>query len=561
MSTNTIPKNALPIHFFTFLFVSSTVAWSFNFTSFNHAKELVFFGGVLSSGVFFLKPRLKYTSNLLIWCALLVIISYSFLRAFFAETSFTPETILAWTRVLFLFFFISLTCSVLKKKQIRDLITHWLIASSTIISILALTQKFGLISFLFPVVEGYTQPMYSVFGNQNLLGGYLAITMPLLLSKYFGTPTNKYLIGLIGLLLVALILSECRTAWLASGVGVAIVFYYHRKSTAKASYIIFGIFCLLCIVVPILSASTVQKIIQTGTAEDISFGLRQWIWAGSLTMWKDFAVSGTGLGNFAYYSPNYLGQILEYGRPERFTFNQIHTWHAHSDYLETLINFGLAGFLVIGVAIWSLIKIPKELKAPFVTLAIFSIFNTTLHSPPFAILWLLLIMYSFSENNTPLRASRRNLSLYAGTVCLGIVIAYSSVFPSFLLNRSRTYFDRDNDVTIAINSYKEASAYWGAPPETFMEWAILEMEMGRFERSLAILEEVKNRIDTGEWHYAMGISHEQTGDRSKAIEHYRKTVERWPRFKPAWEKLVFLIPEEEKPNVEYQFRTWVKDLK
>lgn len=559
MSTNTFSQTRVSIAPFIFLFTVSTVAWSFNFTSFNHAKELILLVGAVFSAFFFLRSKIRYSSNLFICGIFLFFCLYGILQSLVAPASFTPESILSWATLCFFFFLIFLICSALEKEQIRELITQLLVVSSIVISVLALVQKFGIARFLFPIVEGYTQPMYSVFGNQNLLGGYLAVSFPVLLLKCIQTPSKKYFLVLVTVVLFALLLSESRTAWFASAVGVATVFLCNKRSMTKVTYIFLGTIGLLCVLIPILSVSMYQKIVHTGTVEDVSFGLRQWIWAGSFSMWKEFAIGGTGLGNFAYHSPNFLGQVLAAAAPGQYTFNQIHTWHAHSDYLETVINFGLVGFLVIGVAFRALIKTSNDLKPPFLVMAIFSIFNSTLHSPPFAVLWLLFIFCAFSERRTVQHTLVLNSTLYSIIVLLCFFIAFSSLWPSYLLNRARVSFENGEDISVVVDSYKTAADYWSAPPETHMEWAILEIQEKQFENSFTILDKIGSRIDTGEWHYAMGVSLEESGSPSKAVEHYRETIKRWPRFRPAWERLIPLIPDEEKADLQRQYDVWFNE--
>jgi O-antigen ligase len=558
MSTNTFPKSTAPTHFFIFVFTASTVAWSFHFTSFNHAKELVLFLGAILAGYFLLGPQTNRISFHTVWRFLGVIILYNLLQPFLTGISYTPESILSWGRFYFLIGFVALICLTLKKEQIYELLIQTIILSSVVVSLLALGQKFGLLLALFPVVEGYTQPIYSVFGNQNLLGGYMAVGLPVLLFKYIQNPAKRQYAALFLLLLTTLILSESRTAWLASAAGIGTVFYDNHKNTAKKTYLILGSVGALCILIPIFSGSVYQKIIHTGTAEDVSFGLRQWIWTGSFGMWKSFALSGTGLGNFAYQSPIYLGQILDHEAPNRFLFNEIHTWHAHSDYLETLINFGVLGFFIIAIAFWALIRSSSELKPAFITLAVFSVFNTTLHCPPFAVLWLLLIFHSFAEDTAPRKSSPMDYGVYIVTAVFGTFIVYSSIFPSYLLDQARDSYEMGEERVIVSNRYETASAFWSAPPETYLEWAVLEIEEKNFNSSLDILVHVNHRMDTGEWHYAMGICHQEIGNQTQAIEHYRESIKRWPRFRPAWERLIPLVPDEEKLDLERQLDAWMK---
>jgi len=559
-SNETSSQRPIPLRLFAWILISTCIAWSFQFTSFNHAKEVVLLIGLLMSGTFFLK-RHHSASNVLLSTLFFTILFYGFLQVVFNRSGYTEESLIAWARVIFFSLFVAIIASVLTRQQLKELIFLSVMISSVVVAFLALGQEFHINLFLFPKVEGYTQSMYSVFGNQNLLGGYMATGAIMVASRLTQMPVEKRYLFSFLLLTIVLILSESRTAWLAAGMGIFIVVLQRKKTQSLTPYYVMAGTFAIAILVGAISTTVYQKILQTGSSEDVSFGLRQWIWAGSFSMWKDFAIGGTGLGNFAYHSPSYLGGVLDSTHPNRFVFNQIHTWHAHSDALEILIHFGVFGFAILAFAVWSIVRCPQEMKPVIITMTVFSVFNTTLHSAPFALLWLLVLSYSLFDDRRAPSISRTNQVRWIAAMAAGSFILFATIWPSFLLNRARNQFDNEGEIGPTLVSYERASTPWGAPPETYLEWAILEIEEGRFEESIAILKRIDSRIDTGELHFAFALSYENIGETELAIRHYKLTIERWPRHRPAWEGLLNIMEDEEKSKFRVQFEAWFTDSK
>ena len=100
-------------------------------------------------------------------------------------------------------------------------------------------------------------------------------------------------------------------------------------------------------------------------------------WKDSVTAFKDFPVTGTGMGTFGNIYPTY--QSKSFGR--RLT-------HAHNDYLEFLVNGGIVGFLLFfGIPVTIILKsykvVVKRREAYSIYIAIGSIcgiFAIMLHS-------------------------------------------------------------------------------------------------------------------------------------------------------------------------------------
>jgi|GEM_PF-1369077 len=81
---------------------------------------------------------------------------------------------------------------------------------------------------------------------------------------------------------------------------------------------------------------TVSLRFQAAADQMLSLEGRVAAWKNMIPMLNDYALTGTGLGNFRWVFPWYQAGTLDYG-----------WFHAHQDYLELAIEIGLPGFVVL----------------------------------------------------------------------------------------------------------------------------------------------------------------------------------------------------------------------
>ncbi|MBW2576219.1 MAG: O-antigen ligase family protein [Deltaproteobacteria bacterium] len=161
-------------------------------------------------------------------------------------------------------------------------------------------------------------------------------------------------------------------------------------------------------------------------------------WKDSVTAFKDFPITGTGMGTFGNIYPKY--QSKSFGR--RLT-------HAHNDYLEFLVNGGIVGFLLFfGIPltiIWKSYKVVvKRREAYSIYISIGSIcgilaillhsitdFNLQIGANGLYLFFLCGLAVSASHTrlrdglgNTLLKpmASRSEKLFYSGAVCMLLLV-------------------------------------------------------------------------------------------------------------------------------------------
>lgn len=81
---------------------------------------------------------------------------------------------------------------------------------------------------------------------------------------------------------------------------------------------------------------TVSLRFQAAADQMLSLEGRVAAWQNMMLMLKDYALAGTGLGNFRWVFPQYQAGTLPYG-----------WFHAHQDYLELAIEIGLPGLMLL----------------------------------------------------------------------------------------------------------------------------------------------------------------------------------------------------------------------
>jgi O-antigen ligase len=172
-----------------------------------------------------------------------------------------------------------------------------------------------------------------ILANKRKFAGWRAVTREFLISLFSGKARLRIFLALM---VVALVLSHSRmgnTAFFASlGASAILGLWLYRKSTNATSLVI--LFSSLILVdIFILGAwfglEEVAKRLEGTTTETES---RFYVFQSSLTMIRDFWLTGSGAGT--YYT------VFPYYRT-----NQVYGFydHVHNDFMELLIEYGVIG--------------------------------------------------------------------------------------------------------------------------------------------------------------------------------------------------------------------------
>ena len=167
---------------------------------------------------------------------------------------------------------------------------------------------------------------YGTFPHPNVLGGYLAALLPLIIYQF--TNSKKYFfVTAIVLGYVALLLTCSRSAWAAGGIAIAFalarIMNYESRIMKKlfvvsiTAFILYSLFFILY-------------------STDESGVVRRELNASAILMWTKHPLIGVGLGNYLTELPNYLvSRQIYFLQP------------VHNIYLLVLSEAGLIGVSII----------------------------------------------------------------------------------------------------------------------------------------------------------------------------------------------------------------------
>lgn len=178
---------------------------------------------------------------------------------------------------------------------------------------------------------------YATFSHPNVLGGFLAIVLPLLIIK-FPHNSRRYTVPILILGYIALFLSLSRVAIL---VGLVSTLFIVRKKYL----ILFALFVLFALFPRYLSLNT----------ETEPITVRQQLNTLAIQNWQHSPIIGTGLGTSPLYS------------------QKLHYQPTHNIYLMLLSETGLIGLAIFSILIIKLFnpdRIGIKFKIPLISILI-----------------------------------------------------------------------------------------------------------------------------------------------------------------------------------------------
>lgn len=266
-----------------------------------------------------------------------------------------PEAIYKWLKVLE---FVLLGWYIVKTKPSFSFITSFLSVGVLYSSLIAIGQFFlqhsirGPLWFLGERAFTVDTPgiariaiggreflrAYGTFPHPNVLGGYIAALLPLVIISARQLSKKIFYAATIILGAIALVLTFSRSAWV---VGLFGIVYGTWKSTmSRTSNFFLLVPCLLII---ILFITQLQRLPFT----DESVVVRQQLNNAAFSMWQHSPLVGVGLGNFLVELPKALPSKSVY-------FLQ----PVHNIYLLVLAETGVVSFILFCWFLWKVFLHP-----------------------------------------------------------------------------------------------------------------------------------------------------------------------------------------------------------
>ncbi len=550
----------------------SAAAYSFRLTSFLLAKEAVLAGGlcvIAALGV--IRGRMPLAG-----CrAFFPLWSFLSLAAFFhlglAQAQVPADTTAQLIRGILLLCAAAYAYDLLQHPRFRERIEMTLILSMVSVAVLGILQYMGLLEGMFPVFETYNQPAYSVFGNQDYLGGYLAMGIPLLVYRFLVRPRADYFALLSMLILLGgLLLTGSRSAWLAAIIGVATSLFMLARAVKreptlsnllpKRLLLLASVSAaLIAVTVSMAPETTLQRIAMTFSTQDKGGTLRLWFWDGTWRMFQDAPFIGKGLGNYAYWSPHYLGEALHAAGGNLHAHNTVHTLHAHCDPLEILAETGLLGALCWGWMALRLLRCRGPEWGALAALLAFSLMNAAFYSISHALAGLLLAgMLLARRPAKPGKEAPKNkrttaYALAAITLLSAAFILGATVWPSYLLQRA---FDQYAGEEPCLPAFEEAARHPWPNAYAQQEYGAALAENGQLKEAYPHLLNALKGCDTGTLYLALGKLAIEFGDTRQARTWLEACLWRWPSDPVAWNLLAEIASASEYERLRLRALQW-----
>jgi len=191
--------------------------------------------------------------------------------------------------------------------------------------------------------------------NPNLVGGYLASLLPLVLTLFYtnGNRTKKVIVFLIFCFISsATILTRAKTSLLSFFISLLFFFICMRKYVWRTLYksVTFWVFTLFCVVFFSVYIYSNKQYIQniSNMGEEISFktGERALYWTVAAAMMLDRPVFGHGIGTYKYHYLDYKA-FLKRRISTPFTKKYKIAQQAHNEFLQFGAETGLVGLFSI----------------------------------------------------------------------------------------------------------------------------------------------------------------------------------------------------------------------
>lgn len=201
-----------------------------------------------------------------------------------------------------------------------------------------------------PETYGYGRRGSGFFINPNNLATLLCMSLPLglafsLVSRLKSLP--KIFLGYTSLVIVAgIAVTLSRGGWLATSISLALFFTVLFRMRERRSMAVVALAVIAAIGILAISQSEMGMIrLKRALNSQGHPNVRHDIWRTGWDMWRDNAWTGAGPGHFDVRYKQYRAPAIQ-DRPK----------HVHNDYLNTLTDYGAAGFALAAAAIFTLLS-------------------------------------------------------------------------------------------------------------------------------------------------------------------------------------------------------------
>jgi len=268
---------------------------------------------------------------------------FCFLGLFYASDY--VELLRKWNRLLSYYILYVIIFNISNnRKAIKWLITSIFFAmiGPIIIGTLEVIDKIPLIEMDVIPEKGYVQG----FMSKNAFGFFTAFMVLFSIAFYLMIQQprlKKILLIAITCLVILLLLSITRAAWLGLSIGIIILFIFTRKSGAYL-FLVILLSLILYIFYPLMREASLQVLPAKGDETTTWTVRKNLIWPAAWHAFLKSPIYGHGLGN-----------DMEAIEPVKVVQGYF-TYSPHNDYLNVLVETGLIGFSLYIWLIYTFLK-------------------------------------------------------------------------------------------------------------------------------------------------------------------------------------------------------------
>ncbi len=311
-------------------------------------------------------------------------------------------------------------------------------------------------------------------GNPNLLGGFASALIPLGVAYFFSlTKLSKYnKISFVLIFVVLATLTVVASGTRGSLIGVAagsfvLLFWFVKNNTISLKKVIpFVLFTLVVISAVTIPMSTRLAELDPTVEDQGTLQVRKIIWSGAFQLFKESPVLGHGPGSFQILFPKYRNPFYSILGVSH------NTLHAHSEYLEILVDIGLIGLLFWGLAAWgfrSKLKGANLLRAGafagLIAMLAEGFVSVHLRWPPTAWLFATLVLIFLGSDSKTIKPEKIHKLAAFVILFVGLILAGGLIVHYLPLSRSSVLVFNGKDVFLAnteraMNSAYSSAAQW-----------------------------------------------------------------------------------------------------
>jgi len=249
--------------------------------------------------------------------------------------------------------------------KFKNTLINLTLLSGFFVSIFGILEHFGIDKNMW--VQDVQSRVFSTLGQPNWLAAYLCILIPFSIYKFLKSESygriaiRPYLYLFLTIIFyLCLLFTKSKSGILAAVISLAIFFvftFFQKKSPKKLLIINYSLLIVLSLLIsnPIKDFVFPQQLkIENSKIENLNItsseDIRKIVWKGSLDLFKQFSIVGTGVETFAY--SYYWTRPIEHNLTSEwdFLYNK-----AHNEYLNYLATTGLVGTIPYLLLIFSVL--------------------------------------------------------------------------------------------------------------------------------------------------------------------------------------------------------------